>query len=134
MHPGGRPYPHSTHVLKQSAQFAQRVRVRTVRERALDPVHRSHSLVAREEEHARSSDEDQPQRENRGASLTLPGMVMVRPTELVTLCHARRSATTRSVPTAASTTSSVYMSAVCMRASSVPRCSLRARSQASRVA
>eukprot|EP00965_Chrysotila_dentata_P122828 4059654-Pleurochrysis_carterae.AAC.1 len=56
---------------------------------------------------------------------------MARPTELVTLCHASRSASsTRSMPTAASTTSSVYMRAVCMRASSVPGCSLRARSQA----
>eukprot|EP00965_Chrysotila_dentata_P089712 2961996-Pleurochrysis_carterae.AAC.1 len=36
----------------------------------------------------------------------------------------------RSVPTAARTTSSVYMRAVCMRASSSPRCCLRACNQA----
>eukprot|EP00965_Chrysotila_dentata_P203125 6181532-Pleurochrysis_carterae.AAC.4 len=53
-------------------------------------------------------------------------MAMVRPTELVTLCHACRSATIRSVPTAASITSSVYMRTVCMRASSAPTWSFRA--------
>eukprot|EP00965_Chrysotila_dentata_P007617 248231-Pleurochrysis_carterae.AAC.1 len=52
-------------------------------------------------------------------------MAMVRPTALGTLRHARRSATIRSVPTAARTTSFVYMRSVCMRASSVPRCSLK---------
>eukprot|EP00965_Chrysotila_dentata_P181166 5980791-Pleurochrysis_carterae.AAC.1 len=36
----------------------------------------------------------------------------------------------RSVPTAARTTSSVYMRAVCMRASSTPRYSSRSRSHA----
>eukprot|EP00965_Chrysotila_dentata_P140015 4628617-Pleurochrysis_carterae.AAC.1 len=55
-------------------------------------------------------------------------MAMVRPTELVTYLrqHARRSATIRSVPTAARATSSVYRRAVCMRASSAPRRSSRA--------
>eukprot|EP00965_Chrysotila_dentata_P084411 2787412-Pleurochrysis_carterae.AAC.1 len=56
---------------------------------------------------------------------------MVRPTLCVTLCQARRSATMRSVPTAARTISSVYMRAVCMRASSTPRAVARACSQAS---
>eukprot|EP00965_Chrysotila_dentata_P139213 4603381-Pleurochrysis_carterae.AAC.1 len=56
---------------------------------------------------------------------------MARLTVQVTRCHARRSATKRSVPTAARTASSVYVSrAVCMRASSSPRCCLRACSQA----
>eukprot|EP00965_Chrysotila_dentata_P254348 6211840-Pleurochrysis_carterae.AAC.3 len=47
-------------------------------------------------------------------------MAMVRPTVRVTLFHARRSATIQSVPTAASTTSFVYIRAVCMRASFTP--------------
>eukprot|EP00965_Chrysotila_dentata_P007618 248231-Pleurochrysis_carterae.AAC.2 len=58
MHPGGRPYPQPTHVLEQSTQFVQRRCVRTVRERALNPVYRCDGLVARQEEHARGRDED----------------------------------------------------------------------------
>eukprot|EP00965_Chrysotila_dentata_P155904 5151972-Pleurochrysis_carterae.AAC.1 len=58
-------------------------------------------------------------------------MAMVRPTLRVTLCQTRRSATIRSVPTAARTISSVYMRAVCMRASSAPRRIVWACSQAS---
>eukprot|EP00965_Chrysotila_dentata_P101057 3337621-Pleurochrysis_carterae.AAC.1 len=55
---------------------------------------------------------------------------MARPTVQVTRCHARSSATMRSVPTAARTTSSVNMRAVCMRASCSPRCCLQACNQA----
>eukprot|EP00965_Chrysotila_dentata_P235583 6200845-Pleurochrysis_carterae.AAC.1 len=41
---GGRGH---AHVLEQTAQFAQCRSVRTVRERALDSVHRSHGFVTR---------------------------------------------------------------------------------------
>eukprot|EP00965_Chrysotila_dentata_P207762 6184311-Pleurochrysis_carterae.AAC.3 len=58
MHPKGRPYPHSPHVFEQPTQLAQRRCVRIVGERALDPLHSPDGPVARQEEHARGSDED----------------------------------------------------------------------------
>eukprot|EP00965_Chrysotila_dentata_P147124 4858083-Pleurochrysis_carterae.AAC.1 len=64
MHPGGRPNPHTPHVFKQAAKFAQGRRVCTVREGALDSLHRSEGLVARGEKHSRPCHEDDSQPED----------------------------------------------------------------------
>eukprot|EP00965_Chrysotila_dentata_P256554 6212578-Pleurochrysis_carterae.AAC.1 len=61
-----------------------------------------------------------PNQRTKVPACLFSGVAMVRPTLRVTLCQARRSATMRSVPAAVRTMSSVYMCAVCMRASSTP--------------
>eukprot|EP00965_Chrysotila_dentata_P167878 5543717-Pleurochrysis_carterae.AAC.1 len=52
-----------------------------------------------------------PSHRTEGPACRFSGMAMARPTLRVTWCQARISVTTRSAPTAARMTSSVYMSA-----------------------
>eukprot|EP00965_Chrysotila_dentata_P257240 6212821-Pleurochrysis_carterae.AAC.2 len=124
MHTGGRPDPHSPHVLsfRNAAVSVACGSVRWIRFTALTALSRVKKSTPA------AATKTVPSHRTEVVAWRFSGMAMLRLTVRVTVFHARRwSATIRSVSTAASTTSSVYMRAVlCMRASSTPRCSLRA--------
>eukprot|EP00965_Chrysotila_dentata_P032396 1080108-Pleurochrysis_carterae.AAC.1 len=71
MHPGRRPYPDPTHMLKETTEFAQCRRGGGVRRYALDAVYRTKRFVPRQEEHSRSGDKEHSTPDNRGARLSL---------------------------------------------------------------
>eukprot|EP00965_Chrysotila_dentata_P213419 6187613-Pleurochrysis_carterae.AAC.5 len=115
-----RSHPDSAHKLEQATKFAQGRCVGGERKHPLDAVHRPYRALSRGKKSTPTAATKTAQAKGRGRALgAFFLLAMVSPTVRGTLCHVRRSATIRSVPTAANTMSSVYMSAVCMRATIV---------------